>query len=62
LPTGEVSGFEMDKTEVTVAAYKACVQAGKCAATSRAGGSFNWNRKGTDRHPINCVDWEQATA
>jgi formylglycine-generating enzyme required for sulfatase activity len=52
--------FLIDRTEVTVAAYRACVQAGKCSAP-RMGGSCNWN-SGRDDHPINCVTWGQARA
>ncbi len=52
----------IDKHEVTVAQYEACVTAKKCAsepATTPA--TCNWankaNRKG---HPVNCVTWLQA--
>lgn len=54
-----VDDFSIDRTEVTVAAYRACVDAGKCTAPGgdrHCNGSFP-NRGG---HPINCVDWHQA--
>jgi len=55
-----VSEFWMDATEVTVAQYRACVDAGKCSAP-KTGGSCTWNSAGKEQHPINCVDWSQAT-
>jgi formylglycine-generating enzyme required for sulfatase activity len=71
-----LSTFCIDKTEVTVAAFRACVQAGDCPLPSatvewqdikpedKAKWSqfCTWGRSGLDQHPINCVDWKQATA
>ncbi|MCC6643109.1 MAG: SUMF1/EgtB/PvdO family nonheme iron enzyme [Deltaproteobacteria bacterium] len=65
-----VQPFCMDKTEVTVAAYDACVKAGKCteAGTEQSGlsamtgESCNRGVAGKENHPINCVDWSQAKA
>jgi hypothetical protein len=54
-----VATFDLDVTEVTVGAFKACVDVGKCLpplATSNC----NWGKDGRERHPINCVNWEQA--
>ena len=56
-----VSGFALSKTEVTVGQYRACVEAGACTAPDTEG-SCNWSQSGRDEHPINCVDWEQASA
>jgi formylglycine-generating enzyme required for sulfatase activity len=53
-------GFRIDRTEVTVAAYRACVQAGRCSAPN-TGGACNWD-SARDDHPVNCVDWGQARA
>jgi len=53
--------FQIDKTEVTVSAYEACVRAGKCTKPDR-GRYCNWEKPGRERHPINCVDWNQAKA
>jgi formylglycine-generating enzyme required for sulfatase activity len=56
--------FYIDKTEVTVAAYRRCVEAGKCTAPTT--GKFcgeeqlNWAKSDRDDHPINCVTIEQA--
>lgn len=69
-----LSPYCVDVTEVTVEAYRACSDAGRCP---RAGTTVEWpgvtaaERKtfgplcniddpGRDRHPINCVDWEMA--
>jgi formylglycine-generating enzyme required for sulfatase activity len=57
-----IAGFFFDKTEVTMDAYKACVDAGSCVAP-RISHPF-CNAKFPDRgnHPVNCVDWNDATA
>jgi formylglycine-generating enzyme required for sulfatase activity len=55
--------FWLDVTEVTVAAYKACVDAGSCSTSDpNDRGSCNWGKSDRGNHPINCVDWEQATS
>jgi len=70
-----LAAYCMDKTEVTVAAFLACVQAGGCDAPSTVEwknyapeDKTKWSqfctlgKIGLDQHPINCVDWNQATA
>ncbi len=57
----EVGAFCMDVTEVTTEAYAACVAAGKCSAASTLQ-YCNAGQAGRGNHPINCVDWNQATA
>ena len=47
-----VAAFHMDRTEVTVRAYEGRGAAGDC----------NAGHSGRANDPINCVDWEQATA
>ncbi|MFH0899753.1 MAG: SUMF1/EgtB/PvdO family nonheme iron enzyme [Pseudomonadota bacterium] len=54
-----VSAFSMLKTEVTVAQYQACEEAGHCSGvgfttgcSTRLPEEFN--------HPLNCTEWEQA--
>nr|MBX2810436.1 formylglycine-generating enzyme family protein [Myxococcales bacterium] len=54
-----MSPFHMDETEVTVAAYTQCVQAGICAATETRK-HCNYDKAGRQEHPINCVTWYQA--
>ena len=58
-----VPGFELMKTEVTVGQYRACVEAGACSAPDDTSDSeyCNWGQSGREDHPINCVDWNQAT-
>ena len=51
--------FWIGKTEVTVAQYKACVQAGVCTLPQSLQGC-NWDQVDIDQHPINCVNWLQA--
>jgi len=76
VPTGEDSGFCIDKTEVTVAAYSKCVAAGHCERApltvnaswigddeARLWSQFcNGDRADRANHPINCVDWNAASA
>jgi outer membrane protein assembly factor BamB len=51
----------MDITEVTTAAYGACVQAGVCTpAIVGTGKDCNLTRASQGEHPINCASWEQA--
>jgi formylglycine-generating enzyme required for sulfatase activity len=55
-----VASFEIDKTEVTVAAYGACVTAGKCKETS-TGGGCNWGKSDRANNPMNCVNYQKAS-
>jgi len=65
-----VASFRLDKTEVTVDAYAACVRARKCGEPEPylgERGNFrtfcNWRHpQGRGNHPVNCVDFEQARA
>ena len=54
-----VEPFEIAKTEVTVAQYRVCVEAGACSAAP-TGRTCNWGNPDRDDHPVNCVDWAQA--
>ncbi len=71
--TVTVAPFELDVTEVTLAAYSRCVASGKCtpAGTHQywmnhqdqgESPACNGNRPDRQNHPVNCVDWSQATA
>lgn len=54
--------FCLDETEVTVSAYKACVERGACEPAGIKHYHCNAKRAGRDDHPINCVNWNQADA
>lgn len=63
------SAFCLDRTEVTTAAYRSCVDAGMCSHPDRyqpiygrESTACNWGRPQADMHPINCLDWTQARA
>lgn len=69
-----VADFDLDLTEVTVAAYAACVRRGACepAPTTAdwpdifpperplANSFCNGNRADRQEHPVNCLTWTQA--
>jgi len=65
-----VASFRLDKTEVTVNAYAECVAKRRCRepdAFRDEKGNYrafcNWRHpEGRDMHPVNCVDFNQATA
>lgn len=61
----------LGETEVTVAAYRRCVEAGACSDDKLTGiewkeqpwtasAACNWAAPGREGHPLNCVDWIQA--
>jgi cysteine-rich repeat protein len=52
--------FLFSKTEVTHKQYKACVNAGDCSVPATGNGCV-WGTVDTDEHPINCVNWKQAS-
>jgi iron(II)-dependent oxidoreductase len=55
-----IKTFEMSKTAVTVEQYAECVIKGGC--TEPATGDYcNWGVTGRQLHPVNCVDWDQAS-
>jgi formylglycine-generating enzyme required for sulfatase activity len=69
----EVAAFELEESEVTVAAYESCVRAGACAkpgsptetpkASSRAQEPLcNAGKARRAAHPMNCVSQEEAQA
>jgi formylglycine-generating enzyme required for sulfatase activity len=70
-----VATFVLDRTEVTVAAYNGCVNAGRCTqrtsvdlpgitedVRTKASAYCNGGKDGRSNHPMNCVDWNDATA
>jgi formylglycine-generating enzyme required for sulfatase activity len=72
-----VKPFCLDVTEVTADAYAACVGAGQCRADHpgahrdsswatdgpfTADARCNYGASGRGNHPMNCVEWAQASA
>jgi len=57
-----LSQYYIGKTEVTVDAYKKCVDVGACTLPVATGSPFNWGISGRGSHPINGVSWEQASS
>ena len=71
-----VESFFLDLKEVTVADYRRCAEAGLCTPLGRhvawpelfpnereAWNQYcNANLPGRERHPANCVEWEQANS
>ncbi|MBY0399186.1 formylglycine-generating enzyme family protein [Myxococcota bacterium] len=57
-----LGAYTIDRTEVTVAAYGACVSSGGCSPPDTDSGyRCNWQAAGRDLHPVNCIDWDQAS-
>ncbi|MFO0617611.1 MAG: SUMF1/EgtB/PvdO family nonheme iron enzyme [Polyangiaceae bacterium] len=57
----DIKDLCVDKTEVTTAAYTACVQSGKCTSTTLdCGKGFTYGVAGAENKPIVCVDYSQA--
>ncbi|MBU3916123.1 SUMF1/EgtB/PvdO family nonheme iron enzyme [bacterium] len=67
-----LDAFQIDTFEVTVEQYKKCARAGDCevANTNFWSGKHqeeydtycNYDKTDRNNHPINCVDWKNATA
>ncbi len=51
-----LAAFCMDRTEVTVAEYRACTT---CTPPGTEE-SCNWGVAGRESHPVNCVNWNQS--
>ena len=56
-----VAPFWIDRTEVTVGAYRACVDAGACARPPRTSATCTFDGSDPDL-PISCVHWRDADA
>lgn len=57
-----LAAFSIDRTEVTVEAYKKCVDAGACKEPRSGGERDNWGVAGRENHPVNSVSWIKAEA
>ncbi len=61
--TATVAGFCIDTHEVKVSDYAECVKKGHCTDGGLTTTPLcNYGNKLKDKHPINCVDWDQAYA
>jgi formylglycine-generating enzyme required for sulfatase activity len=57
-----LDAFAIDRTEVTVADYMACVDAGQCSSPDATNAFGNPCTLGpTPEHPMTCVDWFAAS-
>jgi formylglycine-generating enzyme required for sulfatase activity len=56
-----VGPFWIDRTEVTVEAYRACVATGACEAPARASATCTYDADDPDL-PVSCVHWADADA
>jgi formylglycine-generating enzyme required for sulfatase activity len=56
-----LSTYAIDTYEVTVAKYRLCVAASKCAAPG-TGDRCNWSLSDREDHPVNCVSWFNAVS
>jgi formylglycine-generating enzyme required for sulfatase activity len=55
--------FCLDRTEVSVADYRACAAAGACSLDgARCDRGANYGRPAREEHPMNCVAWSDAAA
>ncbi|MFO0759622.1 MAG: SUMF1/EgtB/PvdO family nonheme iron enzyme [Byssovorax sp.] len=72
-PEVAVATFCLDRNEVTVDRYNVCIDAGECPAAplgtfsadgreSFADPACNTGKFGRGDHPVNCVDWAEASA
>ena len=66
-----VSDYYIDKYEVTVAHYRACVEAGACMQPYSGSAAYrlafedyytNWDKAGREHYPVNAVSWYQANS
>ena len=61
--TTTLAAFCIDVHEVTTADYVDCVKKGHCSdAGLTTEAMCNYSSKMKDKHPINCVDWDEASA
>ena len=58
-----LSAYRIDRTEVTMAAYVACMDAHACTVpdSTPAIGVCNWEEDDRDDYPVDCVGWQQST-
>ena len=57
-----IARFELDRTEVTMDAYRVCVDAGSCEPPKGDNPFCNAKLENRGKHPVNCVDYRNADA
>jgi len=59
-----VPAFAIDRHEVTVSEFRACVDSGHCTEPlTRSRNQYcNYGHPDRGGHPVNCLDWSQAVA
>jgi formylglycine-generating enzyme required for sulfatase activity len=57
-----LSAYCIDRTEVTQGEYKRCLAAKACTPPKLGAPDCNYTEPDRDAHPINCVNWVQASA
>jgi formylglycine-generating enzyme required for sulfatase activity len=62
LHTVFLDAYHIDKYEVTVGRYRACVESGACNQPLAEGEGFFWGREGFDDYPVNGPSWSDADA
>jgi hypothetical protein len=58
--TQVIHDYLLDRTEVTVDAYQACVTAGTCSVPAECSSTSNYGVPGRGQFPVNCVTLAQA--
>ncbi len=56
-----IAPFWIDRTEVSVGSYRACVDAGACSKPARASATCTYDA-GDPELPVSCVHWKDADA
>lgn len=55
-----LSAYLIDVTEVTLGAYRACVEASVCGEPDTTPGGCNWNTDADETQPVTCVTLDDA--
>jgi formylglycine-generating enzyme required for sulfatase activity len=55
-----LASFCLDRTEVTLGAWAACVQAGNCTEAGKGAVTCNARHPERTNHPVNCVNFTQS--
>lgn len=56
----DVVDFDLSRSEITVAQYSLCVEAGQCLEPLADYESCNYWIAGREDHPVNCLSWQAS--